>query len=272
MSLRRITLISSAAVLTVGTVVTPVAIASAHSAPPPHVGMVHAVRPVVTETAPGSFVATLAGVGTFTFKIDPSTRAVTDLVFAPAPGSLLSASTPTSRERGVQVILRSATAPRAAIEVEIEAERGDDPPTISVHREFGVQRDRDSRDGVGDDADGQDSGSASGSNGGPPAVIPAPASITNPTPTPTPTATATTTVVVPSNASPGEPPSVVSPGDASDHDADGDHANGGQVDNDQIDSVQGRNQGDPGNHGGSPSGGEGDHDSVGGSRSGGGGR
>jgi hypothetical protein len=289
MSLRRITLISSAALLTIGSAVTPVAIAAADNAPPSHAGVVHTPRPVVTEVAPGSFTAVLAGVGTFSFKVDPVTRAVTDLVFTPAPGSALTAGAPKIRDNGLQVVLHSATAPKAAIEVEIEAEHGDDTPVVSVHREFDADhRDRDHRgDGrggpVSNGSNGNNGGNGSnGSSGGPPTTVaPAPVSVTAPVPvtSPVPPTTTTTTTSESSNSSPGGPPSANGGNDAVDNDADGDQDRGGptvdndQVDNDQGDNNQGHNQGNDGDHGGSgPSGDQGGHDSHGGSGSDGPGR
>jgi hypothetical protein len=282
MSLRRITLISSAALLTIGSAVTPVAIAAADSAPPSHTGVVHTPKPVITEVAPGSFTAVLAGVGTLSFKVDPVTRAVTDLVFTPAAGSLLTAGAPTIRDDGVRVVLRSATAPKTTIEVEIEAEHGNDAPVVSVHREFDADhRDRDHGGGDRGDADG--GRGDNGSNGGPPTTLAStPVSVTMPVPVTTP-APPTTTTTGPSNSSPGGPPSANGGNDAVDNDADGDHDNGDRdrggasADNDQVDNDQGLDQGqgpgDNGDHGGNgPSDDQGGHDSHGGRGSGGSGR
>jgi hypothetical protein len=271
MSLRRITLISSAALFTIGSAVTPVAIAAADNAPPSNGGVVHTPRPVVTEVAPGSFTAVLAGVGTFSFKVDPVTRAVTDLVFTPAAGSLLTAGAPKIRDNGLQVVLRSSTAPKTAIEVEIEAEHGDDIPAISVHREFDADhRGRDHRDS---DRDGAGRGHGNGSNGGPPTtVMTTPTTVTTPTSVTVPAPPTTTTTGAPTNSSPGGPPSVTGGNDAADHDADGDNDGNDQDrgattgpndqgNNDQVDNDHG---GTAGHGGDGPSADQGDHDSQGG--------
>lgn len=273
LSLRRVTLISSATLLALGSAVTPMAIASAHDAPPPHAAVRHTPRPVVTEVAPGSFTAVLAGVGTFSFKVDPVTRAVTDLVFTPAAGSSLTAGAPKIRDNGPQVVLHSSTAPKTAIEVEIEAEHGDDTPAISVHREFDADhRGRDHRDGDGDDAG---RGQGNGSSGGPPTTVMT--TLTTVTTIPAAPTTTTTTTGAPTNSSPGGPPSVNGGNDATDNDADGDHDNGNQDrvasagPNDQADNDQrgdnhqvDNDQGDTGDHGGDgPSSDQGDQDAHG---------
>jgi uncharacterized membrane protein YgcG len=255
LSLRRVTLISSATLLALGSAVTPVAIASAHGAPPVHAAVRHTPKPVVTEVAPGSFTAVVSGIGTFTFKVDPVTRVVTDLVFVPAAGSSLTAGAPTTRDNGLRVVLRSATA-KGVVEVEIEAERGGDPPRVSINREFDADhRDRGDRDDAG-------RGRGNGSNGGPPTTV-----MTTPTTVTVPAPPTTTTIGAPTNSSPGGPPSVNGGNDAADHDADGDN-DGGDQDrgvttgpNDQVDN----DHGDAGGHGGDgPSADQGDHDSQGG--------